>query len=184
MPQPLAPKIMVIRHAEKPNDVDAGVSRTGLTDKAALNVRGWQRAGALAVLFSPPPGVALHPALTTPRFLFASLASSQRPLQTLVPLSEKLQLPITGGRRGQEEELVRQVTACDGPVLISWQREQIPQLAKLLLTGSPDETNRPTSWPTSRFDVTWIFDLQSDIYRFSQLPQHLLSGDSDSHIQR
>lgn len=184
MPHPLAPKIMVIRHAEKPNEVDGGVSPTGLRDKAALSVRGWQRAGALATLFSPPPDVTLHPALRTPRFLFASLASSQRPLQTLVPLSEKLEVPITGGQRGQEEELVRQVMACDGPVLISWQREQIPDLAKLLLTGSPDEANRPASWPIHRFDVTWIFDLQSGVYRFSQLPQQLLAGDSDSPIEK
>lgn len=184
MLQPLAPKIMLIRHAEKPNDVDRGVFPTGRGDKSALSVRGWQRAGALAALFSPPPDVALHPALTTPRFLFASLASSQRPLQTLVPLSEKLQVSITGGQRGQEEELVRQVTACDGPVLISWQREQIPRLAKLLLTGSADAANVPASWPTHRFDVTWIFDLQSDVYRFSQLPHQLLAGDSDSPIQK
>lgn len=184
MPQPLAPKILVIRHAEKPNDVEGGVSPVGLRDKAALSVRGWQRAGALVALFSPPPDVPLHPALATPRFLFASLASSQRPLQTIVPLSEKLRAPVTGGQRGQEEDLVRQVTACDGPVLVSWQREQIPQLGKLLLAGSPDEPNRPASWPAHRFDVIWIFDLQSGVYRFSQLPQQLLAGDSDSPIEK
>jgi hypothetical protein len=184
VPQPLASKIMVIRHAEKPNGTDAGVSPTGLHDKAALSVRGWQRAGALVALFSPPPGISLHPSLATPRFLFASMASSQRPLQTLVPLSEKLRLPVSGGHRGQEEDLVRQVTACDGPVLISWQREQIPPLAKLLLAGSPDEANCPANWPAQRFDVTWIFDLESGVYRFSQLPHRLLAGDSDSPIEK
>lgn len=184
MPEPLAPKIMVIRHAEKPNGADGGVSPTGLHDKAALSVRGWQRAGALVGLFAPSPGISLHPSLATPRFLFASLASSQRPLQTVLPLSEKLRLQVSGGQRGQEEELVRQVTVCDGPVLVSWQREQIPTLAKLLLTGSPDEANCPAQWSAHRFDVTWIFDLESGIYRFSQLPHRLLAGDSDSPIEK
>ncbi len=95
-----------------------------------------------------------------------------------------MRLPVTGGQRGKEEDLVRQAIACDGPVLISWQREQIPQLAKLLLAGSLDEANRPASWPTHRFDVTWIFDLQSGVYRFSQLPQQLLGGDTDSPIEK
>ena len=184
MPQPVAPKIMVIRHAEKPNDAGAGVTPSGLHDKTALTVRGWQRAGALIALFSPPPGISLHPSLATPRFLFASLASSQRPLQTIVPLSEKLRLAVAGGQRGQEEELVRQVRACDGPVLVSWQREQIPPLAKLLLAGSPDEATCPANWPAHRFDVTWIFDLESGVYRFLQLPHCLLAGDSDSSIEK
>lgn len=184
MPQPLSPKIMVIRHAEKPNGSDIGVSPAGFHDKAALSVRGWQRAGALVALFSPPPGISLHPSLATPGFLFASLASSRRPLQTVLPLSEKLRLPVTGGQRGQEEELVRQVMACDGPVLISWQREQIPPLAKLLLSGSPDEASCPAHWPAHCFDVTWIFDLQSGVYCFSQLPHRLLAGDADSPIEK
>jgi len=180
--QPLAAKIMVIRHAEKPNDVDNGVSPVGLRDKGSLSVKGWQRAGALVSLFAPPPDIPLHPALATPRFLFASLSSSQRPLQTIVPLSQKLGLTISGGQRGQEADLVRQITACDGPVLVSWQREQIPQLAKLLLERSPDEGKHPSSWPAHRFDVTWVFYLEDGVYRFSQLPQRLLAGDSDSKL--
>jgi hypothetical protein len=49
--------IMVIRHAEKPKvnpgepDLGLGVSEMGEEDKHSLVVRGWQRAGAWAVLF-------------------------------------------------------------------------------------------------------------------------------------
>lgn len=182
MLQPVAPKIMVIRHSEKPNGVNSGVSPAGQRDKAALSVKGWQRAGALVAYFAPPPGLPIHPALTAPRFLFASLSSSQRPRQTIAPLSERLGLTINGGQRGQEADLLRQIIVCDGPVLVSWQREQIPQLAKLLLEGSPDEGKQPTSWPASRFDVTWVFDLQAGVYRFSQVPQRLLAGDPESGI--
>jgi hypothetical protein len=183
MSLPVASKIMLIRHAEKPNNMDGGVSPTGVRDKTSLSVKGWQRAGALAVLFSPP-GIIAQPALAVPRFLFASAVSSQRPVQTVLPLSRKLNLPITGGRRGEEKKLLEQVSSCDGPVLISWQREQIPGLAKLLLKGSPDEETSPMFWPQNRFDVTWVFDLQSGIYRFQQIPQCLLGGDSDSPIQK
>jgi hypothetical protein len=183
VPFPVASKIMVIRHAEKPNSLDGGVSPTGVRDKTSLSVKGWQRAGALGVLFSPP-GIAGQPALAVPRFLFASVVSSQRPVQTIVPLSRKLNLSITGGRRGEEKKLVEQASSCDGPVLISWQREQIPELAKLLLKGSPDEGKHPTFWPQDRFDLTWVFELQSGIYRFQQIPQCLLAGDSDSPIQK
>lgn len=182
MLQPVAPKIMLIRHAEKPNKTDNGVSPTGRSDKNALSVKGWQRAGALVAYFAPPTEAPLDPALAVPRFLFASLSSSQRPLQTIIPLSEKLGLKINGGQRGQEAELVRQIVACGGPVLVSWQREQLPQLAKLLLEGSPDADKVPPSWPTNRFDVTWVFNLQNGAYRFSQVPQRLLAGDAAAGV--
>src|SRR5690349_15940597 len=100
---------MVIRHAEKPNSLDGGVSPTGVRDKSSLSVKGWQRAGALAVLFSPS-GITAQPALAVPRYLFASVVSSQRPVQTVVPLSRKLNLSITGGRRGEERKLVEQAS--------------------------------------------------------------------------
>lgn len=174
---------MVIRHAEKPTETDNGVSPNGLRDKSALSVKGWQRAGALVALFAPPPGLPIQSGLAVPRFLFASFASSQRPRQTIIPLSEKLGLTINGGQRGQEAELVRQIVACDGPVLVSWQREQIPQLAKLLVDGSPDVNRVPASWPNHRFDLTWVFDLDSNAYRFTQIPQRLLAGDTDSGIE-
>ena len=46
-------KIMVIRHAEKPDGEHEGVTSHGETDKRSLIVRGWQRAGGLAALVDP-----------------------------------------------------------------------------------------------------------------------------------
>ena len=43
-------KIIVIRHAEKPDATDEGVTPHGAGDKESLIVRGWQRAGALVAL--------------------------------------------------------------------------------------------------------------------------------------
>ena len=45
--RPKAPKIMVIRHAEKPNGQATGVKESGEPSSRDLTVRGWQRAGAL-----------------------------------------------------------------------------------------------------------------------------------------
>jgi hypothetical protein len=48
-------KIMVIRHAEKPDKQAgmSGISKVGEPDKDDLTVRGWQRAGALVRFFNP-----------------------------------------------------------------------------------------------------------------------------------
>ncbi len=48
-------KIMLIRHAERPNADKSlrGVGFDGRKDKESLTVRGWQRAGALARFFAP-----------------------------------------------------------------------------------------------------------------------------------
>ena len=50
-----ARKIMVIRHAEKPDDADtvSGVTLEGHQNPEELTARGWQRAGALATFFAP-----------------------------------------------------------------------------------------------------------------------------------
>ena len=46
-----AEKIMIIRHAERPPDDGSidGVNMSGTKDPKELTVRGWQRAGALAL---------------------------------------------------------------------------------------------------------------------------------------
>ena len=43
----MAPRILLIRHAEKPDGQDGGVNVDGACDEKSLTVRGWQRAGAL-----------------------------------------------------------------------------------------------------------------------------------------
>lgn len=67
-----ATKIMLIRHAEKPNGGTHGVDPSGERDDEDLTVRGWQRAGALARLFLPASGTFSDPRLATPHTIFAS----------------------------------------------------------------------------------------------------------------
>ena len=39
--EPTMPTIYVIRHAEKPDDADAGIDVDGTADKESLIVQGW-----------------------------------------------------------------------------------------------------------------------------------------------
>jgi hypothetical protein len=68
----MAEKIMLIRHAEKPDETGSvlGIDEAGRPDPNQLSVRGWQRAGALVRFFAPlgqehPKGMA------TPSAIFA-----------------------------------------------------------------------------------------------------------------
>ena len=174
---------MLLRHAEKPAKDNApyGVTRKGERSKESLEVRGWQRAGALANLFVPANGHFDHSALVTPQFLYASKPlrrkGSRRPLETITPLAEKLSLKVNSTfQRSQLVSMVEDAFSRKGVVLICWQREYIPDIAALILGG---KNIAPSEWPENRFDVIWVFDLQrsSSTYKFRQVPQELLAGD-------
>src|SRR5262249_9633541 len=100
-----ATKVMLIRHAEKPvpagtgSDSQApaynGIDEFGDPDEHSLIPQGWQRAGALAGLFTSASGP-----LPIPQFLFAPNqfggGTSKRPYETITPLAAKLGLIING----------------------------------------------------------------------------------------
>jgi hypothetical protein len=179
---PRASKILLIRHTEKPDGANTGVSPAGSADEKSLTVRGWQRAGALVCLLAPPEGVTRTQALAAPRFLFASHSSSRRPEQSVLPLALKLGIGINlDFGKGDEDRLVLAAKNCEGVVLISWQHEFMAAVANAILG---DKHTAPQEWPKDRFDVIWIFDLDPvrARYTFTQLPQRLLAGDLASSI--
>jgi len=150
-----ATKIMLIRHAEKPDeDADThGVTLKGERSKESLDVRGWQRAGALTSLFAPNDGHFQHAALAKPKFLYASKAlkhkGSKRAIQTITALADKLNLTINDHfQRSHFENMLEEVFLCNGVVLICWQREYIPNIAALILGN---EETAPQDWPEDRF---------------------------------
>jgi broad specificity phosphatase PhoE len=178
-----ATKVMLIRHAEKPqgSSGDYGVTAEGHRDKESLTVRGWQRAGALAHLFAPAEGRAQEQSLARPQFLYASKPKKQngsrRSMETITPLAEKLAIRINCNfMKFDTKELLEEVRVCDGAVLISWQHDYLPEIANGLLG---DETTAPQEWPVDRYDVVWVLDLDpaSGRYAFKQVPQLLLMGD-------
>ena len=184
-----ATRIMVIRHAEKPADTGApfGVNADGNQDPESLIVQGWQRAGAVASLFAPSRGPLQSPDLSTPQFLYASgtakHSSSERPQETITPLASKLSLSLnTNFLKGDEANMVKDAISQNGVVLICWEHQAIPDIANNILGNT---TTVPQKWPGDRFDLVWVFDLDASTggYNFTQVPQLLLAGDSNSIIE-
>ncbi len=185
---PKATKIMLVRHAEKPDKVSTyGVTRNGKQSKESLEVRGWQRAGALANLLAPDNSHFQNGGLARPQFLFASKPlkrkGSRRPIETITPLAEKLRIDINSKfQRNDTEKMIEKVFSCKGVVLICWQQEYLPEIAALILGNGK---RVPEDWPEDRFDMVWVFDLNqaSARYSFTQIPQRLLAGDLRTPIK-
>jgi hypothetical protein len=198
--------IYIIRHGEKPADPPPaaagqaaaaapgppfGVDFQGNQDPHSLLPRGWQRSGALAVLFDPALGP-LQAGLTTPATLLSPSYGStdkttgHRTYQTIQGLSDRLGLAIVSGfAEGSEAQLAASVVSSySGVVLICWEHDHIPAIATSLPTGAG--TVIPQPWPGDRFDVIWTFTLVPGSapaqYTFGQIPQQLLSGDADTVI--
>jgi hypothetical protein len=184
-----AQRIMIIRHAEKPYDdkdgKNDGVRMDGSKSEESLAVRGWQRAGAISLLFGSAE-IAQSRGLSVPQFLFASDpekadkagSKSRRPKQTLIPLAQRLDLIIRADwLKGQEAKLAREALKQTGTVLISWQHELIPAIAAAIPGGNIPQTR---TWDDKRFDLVWVFDLTPDgRYSFKEIHQALLSSDLD-----
>ena len=177
-------KVMLIRHGEKQlNGPPVGVTEDGTEDKHSLIVRGWQRAGALIPFFSRPN----DPRIATPTTIYASkvgdqellvdgrdISKSLRPQETVTPLARKLNLTVNIPHCvGEEAQLVAQIRAGNGVVLISWEHNHIPLIAQPLCPSAP------ANWPEHRFDVVWLLDFAVDgTCAFTQIDQSLLAGDA------
>ena len=198
--------IYIIRHGEKPADPPPaapgqappappgppfGIDAQGNQDPHSLLPRGWQRSGALAVLFDPALGP-LQAGLRTPATLLspsygsADKTTGHRTYQTIQGLSDRLGVPIVSAfAEGDEPALAASVVSSNsGVVLICWEHDHIPALATSLPTVPG--TAIPQPWPGDRFDVIWTFTLVPGSapaqYAFGQIPEQLLSGDTDTII--
>ncbi len=173
-------KIMVIRHAEKPNG-EPGIMPDGSQNSEALTATGWSHARAVVGLFDPLGGIFSDPRLARPGSLFASGSDSLRPKQTLTPLAEALRLVIDATYlKGQEDRLVTAAKSVGGIALIAWQHETIPNI-EMLIRGTADGV--PPRWRGHRFDLVWVFDRQgSGAWSFEQAPELALPGDSSQPI--
>jgi hypothetical protein len=181
--------VMLIRHGEKPTGSAApyGVSEAGERDDEALTTQGWARAGALTGLFAPLSGPGrpgpVRPGLARPAEVIAAdpgRHGSQRPQQTVAAvaaaLGTEVGLPFA---KGQEAELAAALRAGSGPRLVAWEHESIPAIISHLGPVTPEP---PTAWPSDRFDLVWVFARDGDGWRFSQVPQLLLAGDSPDSV--
>jgi hypothetical protein len=197
--------IYIIRHGEKPADpppaaagqaptapaAPYGVDFEGNQDPHSLLPRGWQRSGALAVLFDPAlgplqAGLTTSAALLSPSYGSTAKTAGHRTYQTIQGLSDRLGVAIVSAfAEGSEAQLAASVVSSySGVVLICWEHDHIPAIATSLPTVAG--TVIPQPWPGDRFDVIWTFTLVPGSapaqYTFGQIPQQLLSGDADAVI--
>ena len=176
------PRIMFIRHAEKPDDVAAGVAAAGTPDKEDLIVQGWQRAGALGRFFAPVDASTRAKGISQPGIIFAAVvnakSSSLRPQHTVGPLAGLLGLTVDiCFGEGDEPALAKAAVAASQtmPVLIAWQHQDIPTIIKAI----NGHHLGPKKWPGDRFDLVWVLDGDGKGgWSFSQVAQLLLPGDS------
>jgi hypothetical protein len=185
--------ILIIRHAEKPNESWPG---PGLTDQGVVNdkslvIRGWQRAGSWSALFGAGLGGADFP---QPAVIYAADPNSsagddpsQRPFETITPLAARLSLtPITKYALGDEAQLVAEIVGLTGCVLVCWEHKAIAssKVAKPILpliANGQVIPAMPKKWDGARFDVALRFDraVHDAQWSFRQLFPRLLSGDSN-----
>jgi hypothetical protein len=178
-----ATKIMLIRHAERPNKKDKGVNAQGKRDREELIVRGWQRSGALVRLFAPRHKKFVDPRLAQPKTIFASAvtkrSTSWRPQHTVLAWAKELKLELdVRFPKGDELDLAEAAIAAKGPVLIAWEHEAIPDIVNAIVGN---KKTCPKKWPGSRYDLVWMLDRRAPgaKWGFRQVPQMLLHGDSE-----
>lgn len=174
--------IWIIRHGEKPEGSIDGIDSAGRVNKHSLTTRGWQRAGALGMVFTRPPKPGTPPlsepdSLLCPTYGSATDTQIHRPFQTLTGLAgtmnQKIKTPFSTGQEKQLGDAV--VSDYSGTVLICWEHDHIPAIAQALPT-TPG-TVLPDAWPSDRYDLIWQFSLDGQRYSFDILPQHALGGD-------
>ena len=183
--------LLIIRHAEKPDDAwpGPGLTTSGEADKESLVIRGWQRAGAWAALFGAGLGGADYP---KPQAIYAATPGSddrlnhgpsRRPYETIVPLAARLGVnPNTQIAKGEEDKLAATLLALDGVALVAWEHEAI--IGDLLPRLPVNHGKPPTQWPSDRFDVVLRLDRAEGAEAFAYRPLYpqLLSGDSSAPL--
>jgi hypothetical protein len=159
--------VMLIRHAEKLSD--------GQMD---LSPAGFARAKALPQLFGGAGTAAPHN-LPRPDFLFATHVSkhSNRPVETITPLSAALGLPISHEIDDKDfATLAKELLSgkyAGKVVLVAWHHGSIPALARALGVTPPYDP-----WPETQFDRVWRIDYAGGKATLTDLPQGLMPGDS------
>jgi hypothetical protein len=192
-------QVLIIRHGEKLGD--ASDDKDGGPD---LSIRGSARAAALPSLFAStqpsqqscplssaqggfsatytPVNVAgPSPRFRTPQFVIATKASnhSNRPVETIVPVSAALGLPYDDKHEDADyckvaQDLLANPKYAGAIVLVCWHHGNIPALAGDLGVTSPP------NWPGEVFDRVWQITWQGGLATLANQCQMLLYGDTAS----
>ena len=161
-------QVVIIRHAEKNNNIDPN-----------LSPRGRDRANALISFFLTNPELA---SLSSPIAIFATepkTAGSLRPIQTVTPLAEAIGINVNHDFTKEKilamADYIMKNSDYNGyTVIISSVHDSIPAL-----TAKFGYLSAPTKWKANVFDRAWILKFSDNkVISFKNIPQHLLPGDS------
>jgi hypothetical protein len=140
-------KILIMRHAEKP----AG------SGNIHLSPEGVQRTQRLATYIPTTFG--------PPKFLFATAqsADSNRPIETIQPLSDAIGVPIEATFADDQYKMLANLLLTDPKyngalVLICWHHQKIPKLA--LDLGAP-RASIPDPWDPDVYNLILVLDLSA-----------------------
>jgi hypothetical protein len=157
-------QIILIRHAEKPDDPGA----------VHLSKAGEERARELVPFLTTDPEFTKY---GRPVALFATQTTrhgrGQRTRETLAPLAKELHLPIEARYLSENyEALARMILANPKyqgkTVLICWNHDEIPQLAAALGVHP-----RPPKWKDAAYDRVYLISYHEGKATLKDLPQVL-----------
>ncbi|HEX8914016.1 MAG TPA: histidine phosphatase family protein [Humisphaera sp.] len=155
-------RILIIRHAEKPDD----------RDDPHLSARGRARAAALARV--------VPERFARPDFVVAARTSahSNRSVETVTPLAESLRVPVDDALKDeQSDELARRLLTdrryAGKVVLVCWHHGKIPDVARALGAAGV-----PAKWKDPVFDRVWEVTFRGGKATLADLPQKALPGDA------
>jgi hypothetical protein len=124
----------------------------------------------------------VRPGLARPVNVVAAdpAGGSKRPEETVTALAAALGTSIDlKYPKGEEAAMVASLSGLSGPTLVCWEHTGIPTIISHLGRVAPPP---PTSWPSSVFDVVFVFTRSGNGWNFTQVPQELLAGDSTTPI--
>lgn len=163
-------QIILIRHAEKPDD----------PEDIHLTLKGRERAMALVPYLTETPEL-LTNGLPVALFATAAIKSSHslRPQETVEPLSKRLKLPIHSSFLNKEyAALARHILTNPEyrgkTVVICWVHDYIPELVEAL--GVRQAARK--KWKSGSFDRTYLIIYRNNATTLLDMPQKLLFGDS------
>lgn len=168
---------MFIRHAEKPDKHQKGVTPAGEHDEHSLSVRGWTRAGALAALFAD---TTTRTDIATPGRVIATAPSdsyrSKREHDTALPTAERLGIPVEAQAIPEHySHLVTGIEKLATPTLVVWHHGKIPDFVRAFPLANAHDV--PDSWPEDRFDLVWVLHPSVHAYEWREVNQGLLDKD-------
>ena len=141
-------RVLIIRHAEKPKSEAS----------EELSPEGFERAQALTEIFLRQPELLSH---GTPVAYYAAAyvpgKTSNRSQQTIRLLAASYHQAVRSDYEETEfkelaKEIMHEPGFHDKTIMIAWNHDYIPQLARAL------GANAPAYWPEDVFDKIWVID--------------------------